>query len=56
VFDDHCPSQPAAGIAHQVFEQREFLGRQFNVTPGTRNFAFHAIQTEITDGEHRFRW
>src|SRR5712692_10478682 len=56
VFDDHRPRQPAPGIAHQVFQQREFLGRQFNVTPGALHFTLHAIQTEIADGENRFRW
>lgn len=55
VFDNHGASKPASGVAHKVFKQREFLGRQFNVTPGALHLAFHAVQTKIANGEDRFR-
>jgi hypothetical protein len=55
VLDDHCASQAAAGIAHQIFEQSEFFCGQLNVTAGAFHLALHSIQTEITYSEDGLR-
>src|SRR5437588_12354357 len=55
VLDDHCASQPAAGIAHEIFEQSEFFCGQLNLTAGAFHLALHAIQTEITYSEDGLR-
>ena len=47
VLDDHGAAERAAAIAHQVFEDAEFLGRQLDVFVGARHFAADAIERQV---------
>jgi hypothetical protein len=53
VFDDHGPGHSPSGIAHQVFQQCELLGGEFNGLVAARDPALHPIELEIFHGEHR---
>ena len=47
VLDDHGAAERAAAIAHQVFEDAEFLGRELDVFVGARDFAADAIEQQV---------
>src|SRR5271165_1918227 len=39
VLDDHSAAEGAAAVAHQVFEDAEFLGSELDILAGTGDFA-----------------
>ncbi len=47
MLDDHGAAQRTAAIAHQVFEDAEFLGRKLDVFAGAGYFAADAIEREL---------
>ena len=44
-----------ARVAHQIFQQRKFLGRQFDRPPRRASPLLHAIQFQVLDPQHHFR-
>jgi len=47
VFYNHGAAERAAAIAHHVFEDAEFFGREFDIFVETRDFAANAVESEI---------
>ena len=47
VLDNHGAAQRTAAVAHQIFQDAEFLGRQLDVFVGARDFAADAIERQI---------
>ena len=47
VFHDHGAAERAAAVAHQVFQDAEFLGSQLDVFVGARHLAADAIEQQV---------
>jgi hypothetical protein len=55
MLDDFRPRDVFAGIAHEVFEQGELLGSEFQHPARAPGFVLHEIQFKIFDAQSGFR-
>src|SRR5436309_797014 len=55
MLNDHGAGHASTGVSHQVLEQGEFLGGQFDVATTASDPSLHPIQSEVFDGKHRLR-
>src|SRR5271170_6518488 len=52
MLDDLRASDVLPSIAHEEFQQCEFLWRQFDVVAAAFHRVFHATQFEVLDAQH----
>ena len=52
VLDDHGAREHAAGIGGEVFQQRVFLGREFDAAAGAAHLLRQSIDLQIRHAQH----
>jgi len=56
MLDDHGAGDLAAGVSHQVFEEREFFGGEVDAAAGAFGAVFDTVEMEIFHHQHGLRW
>ena len=54
MLDDLRPRDVMSCVAHEKFEQRKFLGRQFDGASAAFHAMLHAVEFQVLDAEHHF--
>jgi hypothetical protein len=54
MLDDHGAGDIRTCVAHQIFQQRKFLGRELDPESSTLDHPLYPVEFQVGDGEHRF--